>query len=223
MDALIKIGGSVLQTDAIHSLCATLDELSQEFSFVLLPGGGEYADLVRKHFLSYQLTEDTAHWMAILSENMLGFLLLQYLNRGRAVFNLSAVSEILEKSLIPVFLPFQYLFSQDPLPHSWAVTSDSIALHLAEILHAEKLILVKDVDGIFSQDPHISSPHKPRFLERISLKTQDLANFSNCVDKYLPFLIQKYQRPCIIVNGLFPERLALILRNQKTIKTVIEL
>jgi aspartokinase-like uncharacterized kinase len=223
LDAVIKIGGSILQKDATLQLCKVLDKLNPDFSFVIIPGGGEYADLVRKHYSQYHLSDDMAHWMAILSENIVGFFILRYLASGTPVFTIPDISRAIENSQIPVFLPFQYLFEQDPLPHSWDVTSDSIAAYLAEILHAEKLILLKDVDGIYSRDPNQYPKEKVQLLTRIAVSKTDLTQIPSCIDHYLPTLLKKYYRPCYIVNGLYPERLEKILRNQKTIYTLIEL
>ncbi|MHA1265734.1 MAG: amino acid kinase family protein [Candidatus Helarchaeota archaeon] len=223
MDAVIKIGGSVIETPYLESLCDMLDHLISDFSFVIIPGGGAIADQIRLYYKDFRLSEDTAHWMAILSENILGFLLLDKLRNGILVNEISKINIACTHSKIPVFLPFQYLFSYDPLPHSWDVTSDSIAAYLAHVLNAEKLILLKDVDGIFSHDPKHSQAEPAHFLEHISLSTQNLSNFYSCVDKYLPTLLKKFHQSCLILNGLYPDRLEKVLKNQKTIKTRIEL
>jgi dihydroneopterin aldolase len=44
---------------------------------------------------------------------------------------------------IPVLAPYRWLREADPLPHSWDVTSDSIAAWVAGELGARRLILVK--------------------------------------------------------------------------------
>jgi aspartokinase-like uncharacterized kinase len=36
--------------------------------------------------------------------------------------------------------------NEDALPHSWRVTSDSVAARAARLLHARKLVLLKSVD-----------------------------------------------------------------------------
>ena len=223
MDAVIKIGGSVLRPDNLKKLTSHLDKLRAEFSFVIIPGGGEYADLVRRYHQTYHLSDDTAHWMAILSENILGFLLLEHLQLGVPAFSLSEISAIMLTSKIPVFMPFRHLLNKDPLPHSWDVTSDSIAAYFAESLHAEKLILLKDVDGIYTSDPKHSTNQTIDLIEKVDLNRADLSNFHRLVDKYLPIILKKYQRTCYIINGLFPERLEKVLKNQKTLKTIIEI
>jgi len=47
------------------------------------------------------------------------------------------------KSNINIFLPLDYYRKLDPLPHSWQVSSDSIALELALRAGAERLVLLK--------------------------------------------------------------------------------
>ncbi|HUX99763.1 MAG TPA: hypothetical protein VMV49_09435 [Candidatus Deferrimicrobium sp.] len=222
MDAVIKIGGSILKNKSIKKLCEYLNELSKQFRFVLLPGGGEYADLVRNHYQNFPISDNNAHWMAITCENILGFFLVNNLELGIPVFTLSEIAKAIESSKIPVFLPFQYLYEQDPLPHSWDVTSDSIAAYIAKCLQADKLILVKDVDGIYTQDPKLKSVDKAEFISYINLNTNDLARTHSCTDFYLPTLLRNYNRACYIVNGLFPERLRQILMNQKGIYTLID-
>ena len=46
-----------------------------------------------------------------------------------------------------VFLPYISMRQRDPLPHSWDITSDSIAAWIAAELGIELLVL-KSVDGI---------------------------------------------------------------------------
>jgi len=217
MDAIIKIGGSILQNQAGKKLLKAFNALRKQFSFVILPGGGAFANLVREYHKKFQLSEDRSHWMAILCENILGFLILENLESGVPVFELSEIPKVIQAARIPVFLPFQHLFTQDPLPHSWEVTSDSIAAYLAEILKAQKLILVKDVDGIYTRDPKKYPEKELQFLETINANSEVLSNLpTSCIDRYLPHLLQQYHRSCYIVNGLYPERLEKVLRNEKT-------
>lgn len=224
MDAIIKIGGSILQKQESIELFKVLNDLKKQFSFVILPGGGAFANLVREYYRTYQLSEDKAHWMAILCENILGFLILEKLEAGVPVFELSEIPAVIKTARIPVFLPFQHLFTRDPLPHSWEVTSDSIAAYLAERLKAQKLILVKDVDGIYTRDTKTYPEKEIQFLETLSVKSELLSNLStSCIDKYLPHLLQQYHRSCYIVNGLHPERVEKILRGEKAIYTLLEI
>jgi type VI secretion system protein ImpG len=49
---------------------------------------------------------------------------------------------------LPIVAPYHWLRAVDPLPHSWDVTSDSIAAWVAGAVGAQRLLLVKPVsDG----------------------------------------------------------------------------
>jgi aspartokinase-like uncharacterized kinase len=48
---------------------------------------------------------------------------------------------------IPVLAPYAWIRATDTLPHSWDITSDSIAAFIAGDLGAHELILVKPIDG----------------------------------------------------------------------------
>ena len=47
----------------------------------------------------------------------------------------------------PVLVPSHWMRALDPLPHSWDVTSDSIAAWVAGALAAPRLVLLKPVPG----------------------------------------------------------------------------
>ncbi len=223
IDAVIKIGGSVLKQNSIKKLGKTLDNLIKDFSFVIIPGGGDYANLVRRDYTDYQLSEDTVHWMAILGENILGFLLLEYSIFGVPVFTIDEIHKALDDFRIPVLMPFRYLFEHDPLEHSWEITSDSIASYFASVLKVNQLILLKDVDGIYSHDPKDPSKDQPEFISNLSLNNTDFSNLQSCIDVSLPVLLKKYRQTCYIINGLYPDRLYKLLHHEQTIYTKIEL
>ena len=122
---------------------------------------------------------------------------------------------------IPIFQPYKYLIDIDPLPHSWEVTSDSIAYYITQILNIEKIILIKDVDGLFNKDPNIHSSVK--FIEKISISNLEKMFKKTCIDTFLPKLIKKYRKPCTLVNGLYPSRIIKIFENRSTRYTVINL
>jgi aspartokinase-like uncharacterized kinase len=118
---------------------------------------------------------------------------------------------------LPIFLPSQLMFREDPLEHSWDVTSDSIAAYIAGLLDAEKLLLVTDVDGIFSKDPKTSSDSK--LIEDLSAEELQGWNRRTSVDKTVPKILLKTKMDCYVVNGGYPERIRRILKNKKTVCT----
>ncbi|MDO5825955.1 MAG: delta 1-pyrroline-5-carboxylate synthetase, partial [Methanosphaera sp.] len=105
---------------------------------------------------------------------------------------------------------------EDPLKHSWDVTSDSIACYFAHRLNA-KLLILTNVDGIYSGN--IFSNDK-ELIKSISAK--ELLIFKETsVDKCLPKLLIKYNLDCFVMNGIYPERVLSHLNGNHTINTHI--
>jgi len=113
---------------------------------------------------------------------------------------------------IVILLPSNVVLSTDELPHSWEVTSDSIALYIAKLLKLKRVIIATDVDGIYDRYPG------GKLLNTISAKS--IRGFTS-VDSYLPKLLMRYKMECIVVNGMYPERVVNILKGKKDIYTKI--
>ena len=90
-----------------------------------------------------QLSDDTAHWMAILAMDQYAHLLAERLPCGAVVRSALEAGRAIDRGSLPVLAPSQWLREADPLPHSWDVTSDSIAAWIAGMLRARRLVLVK--------------------------------------------------------------------------------
>ena len=65
---------------------------------------------------------------------------------------------VLDDGGIPVLAPSRWLMEADPLPHSWDVTSDSIAAWVAGQVGAGELILIKapGADGAHLVDDYFA-------------------------------------------------------------------
>jgi len=96
---------------------------------------------------------------------------------------------------------------------SWDVTSDSIAAYIASNTGAERLILLKDVDGFFTEDPR-----KSRKAELIpELTVEQLSKIKNsCIDSEFPNFIKNSNIEIWLVNGKHPERIEKIMKGKKT-------
>ncbi len=129
---VVKIGGSLI--DAAEGVLKEL--LASGVSALVVPGGGIFADSVR----AADLDDDSAHWQAISSMNRYGRFLSTF---GFPVTETLSMPE----SGISILLPEKVLRSADPLPHSWDVTSDSLALWMAGELGVPLLLLVKSREG----------------------------------------------------------------------------
>jgi len=59
----------------------------------------------------------------------------------------SEIAAAREAGRLPVLAPYRWVRTADPLPHSWEVTSDSIAAWLAGVLGARRIVLIKPAGG----------------------------------------------------------------------------
>jgi aspartokinase-like uncharacterized kinase len=220
MEAVIKVGGSLAeQPAALRALCNRLGEIAEKHSIVVVPGGGEFADVVRELDQRYRLSSDVSHRMAILGMDQFGLLLSQVIPKSCATYLLADVKQLSEVRVVPIFLPSRLMFQEDPLEHSWDVTSDSIAAYVANRLRACKVILVTDVDGIFTSDPKKQTGAK--LLEKMSASELLKMAERTSVDKFLAKLLLKARMHCYVVNGLHPERIEEVLIGQRTTCTSI--
>ncbi len=117
---------------------------------MLVAGGGPFADLIRAMDRVHALGDLAAHDLAMRTLDITAALLAALLGRSRVVHRAAEIETCLSQDLVPVASPARFLeelddISQDPLPASWDVTSDSIAARLADRLGARRLILLKSV------------------------------------------------------------------------------
>ncbi len=187
---VMKIGGSLE-----HSARDILEILLETAPPVLIiPGGGRFADMVRIS----ALPADQSHWMAIAAMDMFGW-------------RLSALgADVTEDLCIPkkplVFLPYLTMRRVDPLPHTWDITSDTIAAWSAHHLGLP-LVVVKSVDGI---------------VENEEVKRHVTCEIStDVVDPCLIRYVLTHRVPAFIVNGRRPERIRSLLSGESTPGTFI--
>lgn len=219
MDAVIKVGGSLAEYPAdLRKLCRALGTIAQTHRVLVVPGGGKFADIVREFNKAYNLSSTIAHKMAILAMDQFGLFLSHITPNSHVSYSIKEMEKSVTGTL-PIFLPSRFMFSKDPLEHSWDVTSDTIAAYIAGVLHAKKLILATDVDGIFTGDPK-KNPNA-KLIKEISAKKLLAWNNTTSVDKTLPKILLKTKLDCYVVNGRYPKRIKAILENKKPISTNI--
>ena len=220
MEAIVKIGGSLAENpEALRALCSELSQIAKERSIVVVPGGGRFVDAVREYDRRFSLPPAVSHRLAILGMDQYG-LLLSHVTPNSCVFSLlEEAQRLCEAKKVPVFLPSKLLFEDDPFEASWDVTSDSIAAYVACKLRADKLVLITDVDGVFTSDP--KSHRDAQLLDEVSV--DELLNLGErtSVDKHLPQMLAKTGLDCYVVNGLYPERVDAVLAGQRTTCTRI--
>jgi hypothetical protein len=105
-----------------------------------------------------------------------------------------------------VFLPYRCLRLTDVLPHTWDVTSDTIAAWVAGTLHLD-LLLLKSIDGIFINGI---------FQEQVTGLVE-----SDIIDPFfIPFVIKNTVKTTII-NGSQPDRVEKYLKGGLVPRTEI--
>lgn len=156
---VIKIGGGLsLMPGALDRTCAAVTQAAQHHRVLILPGGGPFADAVREFDRSVGLSSDAAHWMAILAMDQFAHVLAARLAGVPLVDEPGAISQALERGGAAVLAPFRWMRSADVLPHSWEVTSDSVAAFVAGALDATRLILIKPASDLPDPvDPYFST------------------------------------------------------------------
>lgn len=144
IDLVIKVGGALLEhVQYLDRVLAAIGNVARDKRVVVIPGGGAFADAVRDVDARVGLGDDAAHWMAILGMDQYAHLLASRLTHGAVVSLKEEIDASFETGRLPVLAPSRWLISTDPLPHTWDVTSDSIAAWVAGQLRASQLILVK--------------------------------------------------------------------------------
>jgi len=104
------------------------------------------------------LSATAAHWMAILAMDQYAWFLADTLASGVVVDGPESIANALYARRIPVLAASRWLQRADPLPHSWDVTSDSIAAWVAGAVSARTLVVIKPpgASGPAVVDPHFA-------------------------------------------------------------------
>jgi aspartokinase-like uncharacterized kinase len=211
LQAVIKVGGSLGKLGVLPDLCREIGRLAARYDLLIVPGGGEFADLVRKYYSDYSLSETVAHWMAILAMDQYGMLLGELMPNSLLVRDFFSVSEP-HPGRVLILLPSDWLLRADPLPHSWTVTSDSIAAWVAGQLKAQSLILLKDVDGLYSVGERTGD------LGELAaqMNVEQLRCHQGGVDESLANVLAELDLEAWVINGRQPGRLAELLERGHT-------
>jgi len=203
IDAVVKLGGSLLAGGSLPPLLRTLGELATTYRLVVVPGGGPFADSVRRACSLHDPGASAAHWMAILAMDQHAHLLAGLLPTARLTTGPDEIAKVLAEGLLPVLSPFRWLRAVDPLPHGWHVTSDSIAAWVAAQLSARRLVLLKSLDGVRGEGD---------ILAEAPLGSPALAGI---VDEHFERAVEPGLE-CWVLSGREPQRLSELLKGGRT-------
>ena len=144
VETVVKIGGGLLaHARPFEATLKTIGTLTRTCRLLVVPGGGPFAEVVREIDHRVDLSEDAAHWMAVLAMDQFAHLVVSRVPGSTLVAEPQRITAALREGRLPVLAPSHWLREADPLPHSWAVTSDSIAAWVAGAVGARRLVLVK--------------------------------------------------------------------------------
>jgi 5-(aminomethyl)-3-furanmethanol phosphate kinase len=189
---VVKLGGSL--APHIREIIPVLQ--SARRPLLIVPGGGIFADAVRQSGAATDA--DAAHWMACAAMDQYGWTL--------AAQGIETTSKIARPKDTCVLLPYCALRRYDPLPHSWDVTSDTIAAWVADRIGGDLLVL-KSVDGIDAAGKLLAQIEKPVA--------------TNVVDPcFLPYVLEHRIRT-FILNGTDTARIGRWLRGEQVSGTGI--
>ena len=116
---VVKVGGSLFPDYAID----LVKKLKSTDSLVIL-GGGEFANLIRKYDDILNLSDETAHNAAIDCMNILAQLVDDKVSSSRLAYSIEEAEEINKLGLTPILIVSKILKEDDPFECSWDVTSD---------------------------------------------------------------------------------------------------
>ncbi len=149
---VVKVGGSLY---GLTDLCERLQPwLSQAKGndIILVPGGGATVDVVRDFDRVHHLGEMGAHELALAAMGVNAEFLSRLLKTVDVMPDLGwmeiARSEGAQSLIIDAVAFSRWDRGANPhtaLPHSWSVTSDSIAARVAVAFEADQLVLLKSV------------------------------------------------------------------------------
>lgn len=158
---VVKLGGSLMEhAQKIGDILRNSGR-----NITIVPGGGVFADFIRK----LELDDESSHWMAVLAMEQYGY----YLHS----LGIPVTQSPLRQSGVNVLLPYSCLKDEDPLPHSWDITSDTIAAWISDKTKSP-LILLKSTGGIYSGG---------RILDIVSA----YGSYPECDPCLIPFVLEK--------------------------------
>ncbi len=151
---VVKIGGGLTRIPgALDRVCRQIAQIGETHHVVVVPGGGPFADVVRVFDAQGGLSSDAAHWMAILAMDQYAHVLVDRIPGAELVDEPSCMSAVAPRK-VAVLAPFRWMRAADVLPHTWGITSDSIAAFVAGALGATRLVLIKPTAQGPAPDPY---------------------------------------------------------------------
>ncbi len=204
---VLKLGGSLIEECRAIIRCLCDYAAENNLTLLIIPGGGPFAMTVRN--LAGRVSDETAHWMAVLAMHQYGLFIAD--TTASLNNNISLIESLddLPDEGVSILLPYKILRADDCLPHSWDVTSDTIAAFITHKLGDKGFIKLTDVDGILDAEGRVMS--EVSIEAAMKMRKRGTAT---CIDNALPAFLLRYRMYCIIVNGRYPHRVRAVLEGK---------
>jgi aspartokinase-like uncharacterized kinase len=204
---VLKVSGHLYRyRDKVVELMQILEDLvEKEFLVVVVPGGSIFADAVKEFQVETGIDDDLAHWMAIKAMEIYGLYLAKYSRKAVETYTLRDIENALKEKLIPIAMPYRILKEHDELPHSWDISSDSIATYIASLVRADIVVFGKLIKGILNEN---------RVLIYKVKVDEGLKYIRNEFDKYVIHLLKKFRIPLAIFDVTNPSLLYKIVKQE---------
>ena len=165
MTVVFKLGGSLMSLSGLAKFLRDALELRSSDRCLVIAGGGESADIVRKWSQLHELSDEDAHWLALSSLD-LNRLLIQKMLKFHCVGSRADAELFWGKDHLPLLLNLKEFVEaeeacrSEQLPHDWSVTSDSLAAWTAILWPANELVLLKSIPSPVGQTAEQASQNE---------------------------------------------------------------
>jgi aspartokinase-like uncharacterized kinase len=146
---VVKVGGSLFDLpDLGPRLRRWLEGTSG--GVLLVPGGGDAADVVRAFDRRHVLGEERSHWLALCALSLNARFLAALLPGAEVIADIAAWARVAGSASVAVLDAHAFVLADDgrpgALPHRWEVTSDCVAARAAVVAGCRRLTLLKSTD-----------------------------------------------------------------------------
>ena len=145
---VVKLGGSLFTSGQLPRWLDVIADAGAG-KVVIVPGGGPWADEVRRAQMREGFDDRTAHRKALRAMEQYARVLADMRPNLVPAMSVAAIHDILCSGQIAVWMPHAMVVAEAAIPENWEVTSDSLAAWLASRLAASGVLLVKSlqIDG----------------------------------------------------------------------------
>lgn len=144
---VVKLGGSLFDLPDLRERLAAYRSAEMGSEAMLVVGGGEAAESVRRFDRLHGLDASAGHWLAVRAMQLNAMMLAAVLDRVRVVGDPETCRAAWANAELAIMEPMAWLEAEEAagvhVPHHWQFTSDSIAALAARRLEAQRLTLLK--------------------------------------------------------------------------------